>query len=83
MYKVDKQFVIQVLQILRQTFKVIKVMQDLVNIKIISCSTMVNGSSVFCNLIDGEKSTGCFTLNVFLMSCGSQYFVAFPYGAEG
>ena len=40
-------------------------------------------SILFCNHIDGEARAGCFTLTVFLMSCGSQCSRALPPGAMG
>ena len=36
---------------------------------------------LFCNHLDGEERTGCFTLTVFLMSCDSQCSVALSHSA--
>ena len=37
-------------------------------------------SIYFCKTFDGEERTGCFALNVFLVSCDSQCLVALPHG---
>ena len=40
-------------------------------------------SSFAITLIEKRERAGCFTLNVFLMSCDSQCSVTLPHGAMG
>ena len=81
----------------KSVFRGSVVVDSLFIVYTIVCGGSVCGYSVLCVLLVLQSSccgrerererererAGCFTLTVFLMSCGSQCSVALPHGAEG
>ena len=50
---------------------------------VLFCNAVLGFLFEFCNHLAEEKRTGCFTLDVFLLSCGCYCSVPLPHGAMG